>query len=209
MPKTNSKMSPKPRGGVEGFPEDSVTMESDAKPSLKNLTEPNYGRPGNKQNPILKSLGAPHIGSFNFMLEPGLSMAVADLAPMEFRLENGRRVSLTITDCRIEKPSVPAGTMNVTDNRVWPTEARQRGSSYKGQCRIRMTYSLDGIVQNSLEKSLGAIPIMLRSDACHLNGKIYFIRFPSIFPTSMPSFATKIISFQKMGRSLRSSIFLL
>ena len=37
-------------------------------------------------------------------------------------------------------------------------------------CRIRMGYAVDGIVQNTIEKSLGAVPIMLKSEACHLNG---------------------------------------
>ena len=33
-----------------------------------------------------------------------------------------------------------------------------------------MGYAVDGIVQNTIEKSLGAVPIMLKSEACHLNG---------------------------------------
>ena len=60
--------------------------------------------------------------------------------------------------------------LNVKDNRIWPTEARQRGSSYKGRCVVRAGYSIDDVPQPVLEKSLGNLPIMLGSDACNLNG---------------------------------------
>jgi len=166
-------MAPNPDGnGPEtDFDEDRVVKASrDEKPSLHNLSDGKFGKPRNVANPLLESLGAPHVGSFNFMLESGLSLAVADLDPHEFSLDDGRRISLWINDCRIDRPSVPAGTVGVVDNRVWPTEARQRGSTYKGHVRIRMTYAVNGVVQTSLEKSLGAVPIMLRSNACHLNG---------------------------------------
>ena len=153
------------------FPEETVVKTTrDEKPSLKNLTTGAYGRPRKTPNPILESLGAPHVGSFNFMLDSGLSLAVQDLEPLEFQMEDGKRISLFINDCQIDKPAVPAGTIGVSDNRVWPTETRQRGSTYKGLVRIRVSYAVDGVVQNSMEKSLGAVPIMLKSNACHLNG---------------------------------------
>ena len=75
-----------------------------------------------------------------------------------------------IQDCRFEAPAVPPGTYGVKDNRIWPTEARQRGSSYKGRCVVRAGYSIDDVPQPVLEKSLGNLPIMLGSDACNLNG---------------------------------------
>ena len=170
-----------PGGGTHcgsPFEEDSVVKASqDEKPSLRNLSSGHFGQPRQTANPLLESLGSPHVGSFNFMLDSGLNYAVQDLEPIEFSLEDGRRISLWIAECRIEKPSVPAGTVGVHDNRVYPSEARQRGSTYKGICRLRMNYAVDGVVQNTIEKSLGAVPIMLKSDACHLNGKIDFIKW--------------------------------
>ena len=63
-----------------------------------------------------------------------------------------------IQDCRFEAPAVPPGTYGVKDNRIWPTEARQRGSSYKGRCVVRAGYSIDDVPQPVLEKSLGNLP---------------------------------------------------
>ena len=41
----------------------------EAQPNLKNLKE--FGLPSKDHNVLLQSLGAPHVGSFNFMLEKG------------------------------------------------------------------------------------------------------------------------------------------
>ena len=80
----------------------------------------------------------------------------------------GQKIKLWLVDARLETPSVPAGTYGVRETRVWPTEARQRGCSYKGRFVVRAAYSIDGITQPILEKSLGNLPVMLGSDACNL-----------------------------------------
>ena len=79
-------------------------------------------------------------------------------------------IKLWLVDARLETPSVPAGTYGIRETRVWPTEARQRGCSYKGRFVVRAAYSIDGITQPILEKSLGNLPVMLGSDACNLKG---------------------------------------
>ena len=53
---------------------------------------------------------------------------------------------------------------------VYPAEARQRGGSYKGRITVRMSYSINGVTQPVLEKVMGCVPIMVRSQACHLGG---------------------------------------
>jgi hypothetical protein len=35
----------------------------------------------------LQSLGKPHVGSFNYMMEDGLKLAVQDIDPLEFIYE--------------------------------------------------------------------------------------------------------------------------
>ena len=106
------------------------------------------------------------------MMEQGLPLMVSDLDPLEFSLpKSGKRISLRITDCRLEKPAIPPGTLGAQDPRVWPTEDRQRGISYKGRFWVKCGYSIDGkIVQNSIEKMIGCVPIMIKSKACNLNG---------------------------------------
>ena len=69
----------------------------------------------------------------------------------------------------ISKPSVVSGAVGTINKNVFPTEARERGGSYKGKITVRTGYSLNGISQPMVEKVMGYIPIMVRSLACHLN----------------------------------------
>ena len=144
-----------------------------AQPSLKNLTGKSFGQPRTEPNVLLESLGAPHVGSFDYMLDEGLNYAVADLDPLEFRLPEewgGHKVSLKVEDARLCPPSVPPNAEGAVDQRVFPSETRQRGMSYKGRCVIKASYQINGVQQPSFEKILGNLPIMLKSSACHLKG---------------------------------------
>ena len=85
-------------------------------------------------------------------------------------MASGQKIKLWLVDARLEPPSVPSGTYGVRETRVWPTEARQRGCSYKGKFTVRAGYSIDGVNQPIVEKNLGNIPVMLGSDACNLRG---------------------------------------
>merc|ERR1719237_2055484 len=105
------------------------------------------------------------------MLGDGLKLAVADLDPVEFLVpETNDRISLWITDATLAKPNVAAGSVGATNSQVYPTEARQRGGTYKGRLTLRMGYSVNGISQPVLEKVMGHVPVMVRSNACHLQG---------------------------------------
>merc|ERR1719167_1753730 len=104
------------------------------------------------------------------MLGDGLKLAVADLEPVEFLVpETNDRISLWITDASVSKPSVAAGSVGAINSQVYPIEARQRGGTYKGSLTLRMGYSINGISQPVLEKVMGLVPVMVRSNACHLN----------------------------------------
>jgi hypothetical protein len=71
------------------------------KPTLKNLTSENYGQPAKELPELLKNLGRHHIGSFNYMLDEGLKLAVEDIEPVEFLLETtGQKVKIWIIDAK-------------------------------------------------------------------------------------------------------------
>ncbi len=147
----------------------------DLKPSLANLTSREFGPPSKDHNVLLQSLGAPHVGSFDYMVDSGLNFAVADIDPIEFKLPDdcgGHKIVLKLEEAGIDKPSVPPGTVGVMDSRVFPAEARQRGISYKGRCWVRASYTINDIMQPMIEKSLGNIPIMVRSAKCQTSGKL-------------------------------------
>ncbi|CAH0563356.1 unnamed protein product [Brassicogethes aeneus] len=137
-------------------------------PTLKNLTNNEFGKPPDKQNAILHELGAHHIASFNYMINEGLKKAIADLNPVEF-VVNERKVRLEVNDFSFESPEVPLGTIGVRNRLVYPTECRQRAATYKGKFMISVSWFLDDVQQLSFEKDMGDIPVMIKSNRCHLN----------------------------------------
>ncbi len=161
----------RPEDAVGGLSvDDALRVAYPSSPSLKNLTSESWSLPPERANPALRSLGRPHVDSFNYMLGDGLRRAVEDLPQVEFALEGGARVALRVTECHVDKPRTPPGAVGVRDSRVFPTEARQKGGSYKGRCTLRFAYSVNGVWQPALEKYMGELPVMLRSDACNLAG---------------------------------------
>lgn len=141
-------------------------------PSLSSLTH-SFGPAPAKARDSLQHLGKCHVESFNFMLGDGLRLAVEDLArePVKFQIPGTTdKVSLWVTDVSISKPAVAPGSLGAVTKEVFPTEARQRGGTYAGRVTVRLAYSINGIVQPVVEKVMGTIPIMVRSNACHLAG---------------------------------------
>jgi len=65
-------------------------------------------------------------------------------------------------DARLCSPAVPSGTVGARDFKVYPTECRQRYTTYKGDFFISMGWWLNGVQQPTVEKCVGAIPIMLK-----------------------------------------------
>lgn len=128
---------------------------------------------------LLQSLGLPHVDSFNYMLEDGLSEAITDILPVYLQLANGDKIMLWINNVSIHQPSVPTNVIGVKDYKIYPTECRQRGATYKGKIIVTLGWSVNGNSQETLEKDLGDIPIMVkvyifRIDSLH--GKIIYNR---------------------------------
>jgi len=128
----------------------------------------NSGQPPEKQNQALQDFAAPHIESFNYFLDDGLFLAVKDMAPQEFLLPDGRRVSLSFTDASIGMPTVPDGCFART-LKVYPSECRERGSSYTAQLQVSCKYTVNnGENSGVVLKSIGEVPIMVKSKHCSL-----------------------------------------
>ena len=71
------------------------------------------------------------------MLGEGMELALADLKPLEFEVpETGARLALWIADASISNPAVAAGKVSTRTQKVYPTEFRQRGGSYKVRLHV-------------------------------------------------------------------------
>lgn len=110
----------------------------------------------------MQSLGVPHIDSFNYMLEDGLFYSLKDCTPVYLTLTNGDKIVLWMDDVHIYKPTVPSSTIGVKTCKIYPTECRQRGSTYKGKIVARLGWSVNGKEQEPIEKDLGEVPIMVK-----------------------------------------------
>lgn len=142
----------------------------DVEPSLKNLTT-NFGRIPEKQDDLLQSFGAPHVESFNYVIREGLDKAVEDILAVEFCLENNDndRVCMKFEGAKLCSPVVPHGLCGVKSPYIYPTECRQRGITYKGHLITQLSFKINGIRLTDVEKDLGQIPIMVKSNICHLS----------------------------------------
>eukprot|EP01134_Creolimax_fragrantissima_P002099 CFRG2099T1 len=124
----------------------------------------------NEVNPELQKLIAPHVESFNFMLNAGLDLAVADLDKVEIVDDTGRVLRFWISECELGYPRLPERAQT-TDHILYPSECRERGVSYKGPMMIQLNFELDGEIIYSDRRSLGQIPIMVKSEKCNIAGK--------------------------------------
>ncbi|XP_014274585.1 DNA-directed RNA polymerase I subunit RPA2 isoform X2 [Halyomorpha halys] len=136
------------------------------KQSLKNLTS-NFGNPPEKQNEVLQSLGAPHVDSFNYMLETGFKNMPETLEPVEFVFQ-GSTLLFKINKVSLLPPAIPSNVVGVRKYLIYPTECRQRAATYSGRLVIEFHWEIDGIEQTPIVKDLGDLPIMVKSNACHL-----------------------------------------
>lgn len=96
------------------------------------------------------------------MLEDGLLEGLKDGPPVYLALPNGDKVALWLEDVCIYQPTVPTGTIGVKNYKIYPTECRQRGGTYKGKIIVKLGWSINGKKQEILEKDLGEIPIMVK-----------------------------------------------
>lgn len=96
------------------------------------------------------------------MLEDGLLEGLKESQPVYLALPNNDKIALWFEDVSICQPTVPTGTIGVKNYKIYPIECRQRRATYKGKIIVRLGWSINGRQQETLEKDLGEIPIMLK-----------------------------------------------
>jgi DNA-directed RNA polymerase I subunit RPA2 len=117
---------------------------------------------------ILENLGLPHVESYNYFLDEGIKDCLSKLNPLEFELPNGEKLFLQIEDCFISNPEVRAELIDVFNKKIYPTECRQRASTYSGMVTLSLAWTKNGQQQPSVSFDLGEIPAMVKSKNCNL-----------------------------------------
>ncbi|KAH9965972.1 hypothetical protein BC827DRAFT_1181297 [Russula dissimulans] len=144
--------------------------------------------------PILNEFVAPHIESFNALFDDSglpfgdgdglglLSLAIQDIGervvfdgagqsgPGGNQKVWGNRLSIWIDQVSIARPMVPDKDRRAIERKVFPTEARERLTSYRGRMTVKLCWKVDepGQTVRSIIKDCGLIPIMVRSVRCNL-----------------------------------------
>lgn len=139
--------------------------------------------------PALQRAIHPHIESFNALLDGSklLDAALKDIGVKTFldgeqeslrkaqRREDGQpplkrnRFSVRVREVYLEKAVLPPTNKFSTKNRdIYPAECRERHASYRGKLRARLEYNVNGGEWQETIREMGQIPIMLKSNRCHL-----------------------------------------
>ncbi|KAF8897916.1 hypothetical protein BD779DRAFT_1432675 [Infundibulicybe gibba] len=156
--------------------------------------EKTFKHPPEKGSPynILNEFVAPHIESFNALFDDSglpsgdgdgrglLSLALKDIGERVAFDGNGRvdsesgprgwgnRMRIWIEQVTIARPMVPDKDRSAKERRVFPTEARERLTSYRGRMTIKLCWTDLHGQQHDMPKDCGLVPIMVRSVRCNL-----------------------------------------
>lgn len=116
----------------------------------------------------VKGLVKQHLDSFNYFVNVDIkailhanAMVVSDVSPSHF---------LKYTDIRVGVPFVRQGD-GAPLHKVTPMECRLTDTSYSAPILVDIEYSQENQIKRERDVRIGDLPIMLRSDLCHLKGK--------------------------------------
>ncbi|OAL19401.1 hypothetical protein AYO20_11645 [Fonsecaea nubica] len=129
--------------------------------------------------PALQAAVKPHIESFNALWDENLidaglkdigihTVVDGDLRNPSRAIQRNK-LDLRVTELILEKPTLPPSNKFSFENRnIYPSECRERHTTYRGRLRARLQYRLNNGDWQESVRDLGQMPIMLRSNRCHL-----------------------------------------
>lgn len=120
-----------------------------------------------KQHRVTQNLIKNHIDSFDYFLDEGLDLGIKACPPFVYHLPNGQKLEVQVTNYKLYKPQIESDCF-AKDKNLYPSECRQRGSSYLGKLNLEFVWSLDGKFMGSIDEYVGTIPVMLKSKLCNL-----------------------------------------
>lgn len=125
--------------------------------------------------PHLEQAVQNHIGSFNNLLDNGLQAIVEALAlhpavvPLGGEDPNtGTPCGLYVTNLEVARPKKRDVGGLEEGNTLLPSECRLANCTYAGQVTATLSFRVGESTPTEFTAELGAVPIMVRSSACHL-----------------------------------------
>ncbi|EDR12738.1 uncharacterized protein LACBIDRAFT_246569 [Laccaria bicolor S238N-H82] len=131
---------------------------------------------------ILNEFVAPHLESFNALFDDSglLSLALKDIGErVAFDGDGkvgsesgpdgwGNRIRIWIEQVTVARPMVPEKDRTAKERKVFPTEARERLTSYRGRMTVKLCWTDISGQRHEMPKDCGLLPIMVRSVRCNL-----------------------------------------
>jgi len=114
-----------------------------------------------KENPLVKQ----HIDSYNEFVNNKIHKVIEELKQIETNKEG---CVIKLHKIRLETPIVAEA--DGSKRRILPMEARLRNRTYAAPIFLEMGLIEDGVEKDRDEVNIGDLPVMLRSDLCHLKG---------------------------------------
>lgn len=127
--------------------------------------------------PLLVEAVAPHIGSFNALTdgpEGGLlNLAVKDIGTKTIFDSGdsdtlGNKLKIKVETVQLAKPAVPPSDKVSLVRRTYPSECRERLSTYRSKLMLKLTWTVNDGDEVSEIRDCGQVPIMVKSNRCHL-----------------------------------------
>ncbi|PFH49259.1 hypothetical protein AMATHDRAFT_76288 [Amanita thiersii Skay4041] len=157
-------------------------------PTFNTLAREEAFRNPPQDNPtyqILNEFVAPHIESFNALFDDSglpdgdgdgrglLALGLKDIGERVAFDGNGsdgwgNRMRIWIDQVTIARPMVPDKDKTAKERRVFPSEARERLTSYRGRMTIKLCWTDPAGQRHEIPKDCGLLPIMVRSVRCNV-----------------------------------------
>lgn len=116
------------------------------------------------------------------MIDEGLADCAKSIRPIEFEIPGGERVKIFIENITVSQPQVPTTCIAARNKKVFPSECRQRASTYSGACTVSVGWAVNDGPRPPVDKSMGEIPIMLR-----VSYQIFYFGFVCAFLLLFPN----------------------
>ncbi|KAK5131579.1 DNA-directed RNA polymerase I subunit RPA2 [Meristemomyces frigidus] len=137
--------------------------------------------------PSLAEATKPHVDSFNAVFAPNgqIHHALKDIGTRTFLDGNPyvdpsdgaaeprsrNRLQVRMKEVFLDKSLLPlSNKLETTKREILPVECRERHCTYRGRFRGRLEYRVNNDEWKESVRELGYLPIMLRSNRCHLEG---------------------------------------
>ena len=122
--------------------------------------------------PALQAAIAPHIESFNALLEKDglIAQGIKDIGWKTFLDGDDRapplgknKLQIRVKEVFVEKSMLPASNKFSTKNReIFPAECRERHVTYRGKMSARLEYRINNGDVKEFVRDIGQMPLMLK-----------------------------------------------